>query len=99
MAIKIQGDTVIYDDKVFRMATGNTASRPVAPATGMIRYNTELNSFEGYNGAAWASVGSSSGAALTADYDPPSSPTAGDMWLDTSSGIVYVRYDSTWVEF
>jgi len=57
MAIKIQGDTVIFDDKVFRLGSGTTLQRPVSPATGMIWFNTTLNSFEGYNGTAWSSVG------------------------------------------
>lgn len=35
---------------------GTTAQRPVTAASGMIRYNTSLSSFEGY-GAAWSSLG------------------------------------------
>jgi hypothetical protein len=36
---------------------GTTAQRPGSPVSGMIRYNTDLSSFEGYNGTAWAPVG------------------------------------------
>jgi hypothetical protein len=57
MAIKIQGDTVIFDDKVFRVGQGTTAQRPAAPQTGMIWYNTDLGSFEGYDGTIWAPIG------------------------------------------
>ena len=57
MAIRIQGDTVIFDDKVFRLGSGTTAQRPASPSTGMIWFNTEINSFEGYNGTAWSPVG------------------------------------------
>jgi hypothetical protein len=57
MAIKIQGDIVIYDDKVFRLGSGTTLERPASPATGMIWFNTDLNSFEGYDGTAWNAVG------------------------------------------
>jgi hypothetical protein len=57
MAIKIQGDTVIFDDKVFKVGSGTTAQRPASPATGMIWFNTDLNSFEGYDGTAWAPIG------------------------------------------
>lgn len=57
MAIRIQGDTVIYDDKVFKVGSGTTAQRPATPVLGMLWFNTELNSFEGYNGTAWAAVG------------------------------------------
>jgi len=38
------------------MNVGNTAQRPT-PATGMLRFNTTLTSFEGYNGSAWGSIG------------------------------------------
>lgn len=57
MAIRISGNTVIDDSKIFIVGTGNTASRPVTPLTGMLWFNTELGSFEGYNGTAWAAVG------------------------------------------
>ena len=36
---------------------GNTAARPATPATGMIRYNSTISSFEGYGSSAWASLG------------------------------------------
>jgi hypothetical protein len=53
MAIRVQGDVVIFDDKVFRVGQGTTAQRPETPSTGMIWYNTDLASFEGYNGIEW----------------------------------------------
>jgi hypothetical protein len=65
MAIKIQGDTVIYDDKVFKLGAGTTAQRPVAPAQGMIWYNTEIASFEGYNGTEWGAIGGADETAKT----------------------------------
>ena len=58
MAIKINGDTVIFDNKVFKVGSGTTAQRPASPQTGMIWFNTELNSFEGYDPVAltWAPI-------------------------------------------
>ncbi|MFI3197512.1 MAG: hypothetical protein QX196_04230, partial [Methylococcaceae bacterium] len=38
------------------MPSGTTAERPATPATGMIRYNTDLGVTEYYNGTAWYSV-------------------------------------------
>lgn len=32
---------------------GNTLQRPVTPEPGMIRFNTDTNKFEGYNGTNW----------------------------------------------
>ena len=56
MAIKIQGETVIYDDETVRVASGTTAERPT-PATGMLRFNTTESTFEGYDGTAWGPLG------------------------------------------
>lgn len=36
---------------------GTTAQRPGSPTTGMIRFNTDLITAEGYNGTAWAPIG------------------------------------------
>lgn len=38
------------------LPVGTTGQRPTG-ATGYIRFNTDLTSFEGYNGSAWTSVG------------------------------------------
>lgn len=37
--------------------SGTTAQRPGSPNTGMIRYNTSLNTFEGYKSGAWGAIG------------------------------------------
>ena len=39
------------------LPVGNTAQRPVTPATGMVRYNTTTVGFEGYSSGAWSSLG------------------------------------------
>ena len=43
------------------ISKGTTGQQPGTPATGMLRYNTTTNEFEGYSGAspAWKSVGGS----------------------------------------
>lgn len=41
----------------WKIPVGSTGQRPVTPATGMIRYNSTLSSFEGYAASAWASLG------------------------------------------
>lgn len=43
--------------KSAEVPTGTTAQRPTSPSTGMFRFNTSLQSFEGYNGSVWGSVG------------------------------------------
>lgn len=44
-------------------ATGNTAQRPVSPATPTIRYNTDFEEFEFWDGTLWGQIGSSSDVA------------------------------------
>ena len=39
------------------LPVGTTAQRPVTPATGMVRYNSDQVSFEGYSSGAWSSLG------------------------------------------
>jgi hypothetical protein len=58
MAIRIKGNTVIYDDEVIRISANTDANRPVSPEIGMIRFNTTSNTFEGYDGSDWSAFGS-----------------------------------------
>jgi len=39
------------------LPAGTTAQRPGSANSGMIRFNSDLGQFEGYNGTAWSSVG------------------------------------------
>jgi hypothetical protein len=61
MAIKIKGNTVIYDDEVLRVSANTEANRPGSPEIGMFRYNTTANTFEGYDGTAWGPIGGGAG--------------------------------------
>jgi len=40
---------------------GSTAERDGAPSAGYLRFNSDTSSFEGYDGAAWGSIGGSGG--------------------------------------
>lgn len=46
----------IYNGSEILVPTGSTTQRPVTPSTGMFRYNTDTNQFEGYT-TAWMPVG------------------------------------------
>jgi hypothetical protein len=51
------GDVLLSGTGVLDLPVGTTAERPGSPNSGMIRFNTTLTQFEGYNGSAWSSVG------------------------------------------
>lgn len=67
----------------------NTTDRPGTPVSGMLRYNTTINEFEGYNGTAWASVG---GSAISNDTS-----TASDLFptfVDATTGTALELFTS-----
>ena len=70
--------------------SGTTAQRDGSPAVGMLRHNTTLNQFEGYNNGQWGAIGGGAGATgggtdevfflsdtnVTADFTIPSGKNA-----------------------
>ena len=58
------GNNLIVDGDIFhhdvvdamKMPTGTTAQRPGSPTTGVVRFNTDSNLLEVYNGSAWTDV-------------------------------------------
>lgn len=65
MAIKIQGTTIIDDQTSYialagttalKLPAGTTAEQPTG-VSGMLRFNSETVSFEGYNGTEWGALG------------------------------------------
>lgn len=59
-------DSTFSSTGALLISKGTTGQQPVSPVTGMLRYNTTTNQFEGYSGssAAWNPVG---GASLSND--------------------------------
>jgi hypothetical protein len=58
MAIKVQGDIVIFDDKTIRPGRFTTAERNAisTPNTGMIVYDTDVSKAFVYNGTSWVNI-------------------------------------------
>lgn len=50
-----------------KIPVGTTAQRPGSPSDGMIRYNTELATFEGYKNSAWGAIGGGGFTVSTAE--------------------------------
>jgi hypothetical protein len=89
---------------------GDDDERPATPAAGMFRFNTDTNSFEGYNGTTWGTVGGGASGApnnyfvyendqsVTGDYTITTGKngmTAGPIAVD-SGATVTVPNGSTW---
>ena len=51
------GDVLLSGTGVLDLPVGTTAQRPGSPNSGMIRFNSTLTQFEGYNGTAWGQIG------------------------------------------
>jgi len=76
-----------------RVPAGSTADRPSSPTAGMIRYNTDLSSFEGYNGSQWSGIG---GGNPWITQDTAYTATNGDrIFADTSSGSFTITLPAT----
>lgn len=52
----------VNDTGFLRIPQGTTAQRPVSPASGMLRFNTDYNVNEYYNGSAWVSMNGANSA-------------------------------------
>lgn len=51
------GDIQLTGTGFLDLPVGTTAQRPNTPSSGMIRFNSSLTQFEGYNGTAWGQIG------------------------------------------
>lgn len=51
------GDVILGTTTALELPDGTTAQRPGTPVNGMIRYNTTLNTFEGYKSSSWGAIG------------------------------------------
>jgi hypothetical protein len=65
-ALTATADSTFSSTGALLISKGTTLQQPGSPATGMMRYNTTTNQFEGYSGSspAWKSIG---GSALSND--------------------------------
>lgn len=65
-----------------KIPSGTEAQKPASPVNGMIRYNTDLNKFEGYKGNLWGTLG---GGGATGGQDD-------DVFYENRKNV---RYDYT----
>jgi hypothetical protein len=84
--IKIADNPILPGSESVTLPIGNTASRPISPANGMFRYNSQTGTFEGYASGNWGSVVTGSGVTsvglvMPSDFTVTNSPvtSSGDL--------------------
>jgi len=82
-------DSAFTSTGALQLPVGTTAQQPTG-AAGKLRFNSTTSQFEGYTGAAWASVG---GAAITDDTTTNS--TFYPLFASTTSGTATTVYTSS----
>ena len=102
-ALEVSGVVNFTGTSHILIPAGTDAQQPgqtgqATAVEGMLRYNTDSDSFEGYDGANWGKIGG--GAAVQSAA--PSSANPGDLWYDTDDGRMFVYYtdanSSQWVD-
>lgn len=64
MSVILNGDSneissngrIIFGSETITIPSGNTLQRPGVAREGMIRFNTQIGSLEGYNGNTWSNL-------------------------------------------
>jgi hypothetical protein len=101
LSVDSTGMSAVNTTGSWKLPNGTTAQRPSPGSVGMIRYNTTLNIYEGYDGSSWSSLG---GSAVTASSLPPTSPppVEGDLWFNEDTGGLFMYYvdgdTSQWIQ-
>jgi hypothetical protein len=75
------GGVIIDSTHAFKIPVGTDAQRPVSPANGMIRYNTDRSRYEGYTGSYWIQLSGVSDVSGTTYILPEVTPGANDHTL------------------
>ena len=96
--VLVQGSLIVSSNSHITVPIGNTAQRP-SGTNGMIRYNADTGSFEGYTSTGWGSIG---GGSVNMGNTAPSTPKNGDVWWNTEYGRLLIYYTdadgSQWVD-
>ena len=84
-------DTSFTSTGAVQISKGTSGQQPGSPATGMLRYNTSTNQFEGYSGSspAWNSVGGA-----TVSNDTSTSSNVYPLFASATSGAATTVYTS-----
>ena len=103
------GDVNLTGTGQLDLPTGTTAQRSGSPSAGMIRFNSTLTQFEGYNGTSWGQIGGGAsgidqvfyenGQVVSADYTLTSGKnamSAGPITINTGVSVT-IGSGQNWV--
>ena len=108
--LTVTGDGTFSGTGALKVPSGTTAQRST-PSVGMIRHNTTLNSFEGYNNGSWGKLGGGATGGgtdeifhlnskeITADFSIPSDKHAmsvGDITINSGVSVT-VPSSCNWI--
>ena len=88
-SLTVSGNILMTGTGAIDIAAGTTAQRPGSPSSGMLRFNTTSNEFEGYNGSSWGEIGGSSGGTGSADLLDIASSSGTGGGSATFNGTAY----------
>jgi hypothetical protein len=95
--VKTSGNITTTSNAALQAPAGTSAQRPSPAALGMIRYNSDISSFEGFGaGSAWASLGGVKSVDGKATITAESSAGAGDDVLRFYSGSTGTSTQVMW---
>ena len=72
------GNLIINTNQSLQLPVGTTSQQPGTPATGMIRYNSQLSRYEGWSGTYWTQLSGVVDIAGLTKITPELTPGAGD---------------------
>jgi hypothetical protein len=80
-SMAVAGTVTMDNTEFFKLSVGTTAQRPSSPSTGMMRFNTDVNFLEFYNGSFWQST-----AGVNSSF---TSAVGGETTTISENGITY----------
>lgn len=90
------GTVIVNSNQSIQIPVGDTSQRPATPSNGMIRYNSELGQYEGWNGSYWLKLSGvqdlDGNTKITAELTPGANDNTIRFYID---GTVKATIDST----
>ena len=90
------GGVIVNSNQSIRIPVGDTSQRPASPTNGMIRYNSQLGQYEGWNGTYWLKLSGvqdlDGNTKITAELTPGANDNTIRFY---SAGNIMATIDST----